>query len=1509
MSPRTESTLVGDAVLEELELSVSDAVGISASPIVGTDGDDLLVGTSDDDTIRGEEGNDQIYGLGGDDMLIGGLGDDLLDGGEGGDDLQGGAGDDTYVYTFGDGSDTIFDESGTDRIAFSEGNQGIAADRVFITRDGGDVVIAFADGGELRLVDHFSGHQIETVAIAGQGILNIQTGLTGTSAADLIIGDDTGEVLQGFDGEDALYGNGGGDLLDGGLGDDDLNGGAGNDNLAGGSGDDFLDGGPGDDLVDGGAGVDFAVYWTAGSGVTVDLSLSGAAQDTVGAGNDLLANVENLFGSFFDDVLFGDENGNEIDGALGNDTLYGRDGGDTLFGDDGDDSLNGDGGNDVLIAGDGDDQLSGGVGFDVLIGMAGNDTLAGGDEDDAIFGGSAPSGPMGRWPEMGVVGDDRVSGGGGIDTFHIFARDSGETTIEDFEVSDLVGDIPDVLALVGFGFADGQSVLNAAQQSGPDTIIELDDDQTVILLGVSLDELDNLPFRLIEPDDGGSGGFVWGDPHLTTLDGLGYDFQALGDYVLVETLPGDADPFQVQARFEALPGSDLVSITTRVAVEIAGSIVEIDASGTSALLVDGVATEIDPRLGFLDIDADGAADIVLDGNDYAIVLNDAGEQLQVAVNDGVLNVGVLLSDDFGGHAGSVRGLLGDGDGDLSDDFALRDGSPIPGSELSVTNGVPSLSFNFLYGRGAFAGSGFADSWRADPAGTGGDKDSLFSNTVTFPAGFPAAAIGLDDLPADVVEAARQAARDAGLDESNPVIFDAAVLDFALTGDDRFLQGALDLAAEPEAATEPDDPPPLPATYGVSAAATRVTEGDGGTQTVRFTVYRVGDTSGTAEVGYAVAGDVDADDLAPGTPLTGTVTFADSQETETVSIGVVGDPTNEGDEALVIEITSVSDGTALIAGATATTIIENDDGLPIAVDDAVSADENAPLSGNVLGPNPTDADSDPDGDPFEVVALIDRDGTRMAVNGGIVTLSSGALLTLNADGSFTYDASGAPGVADAFDALQPGQVGSDSFGYAISDGNGGESTATVSVTIQGANDAPIAADDDFVADEDATLTVDAAGGVLANDVDADGGALTVELVSGVSNGSLTLAADGSFAYTPAADFSGTDRFDYRVADGAGGFDTATVTITVAPANDPPEARDDRFSGPQGQQIQGDLLADNGSGPDVDPDGDELQVVAGTLSSAQGGSVVISATGAFTYIPPADFAGEDSFDYTLTDGNGGTDTGTVVLTLTSNDVVGTAGNDFLFGTRAGDGIAGLEGNDRLYGKDGNDVLDGGPGDDRLSGQRGDDTLDGGAGRDRLSGGRGDDLLTGGADDDHLSGDDGDDMLIGGDGNDLLLGGRGNDVLDGADGADYLWGGFGNDIIRAGAGDMVIGGVGADTVEITGSSDLRGESVVVKGFVLNRDLIRFDDVFDGDAGAAIDLANADAHLRSGAGGGTSSPSDITMLIDDGGGPFALVFQNGFSSVTTAFGLDRSDFDDGPVEIGTLSEVDASQDWILIG
>jgi VCBS repeat-containing protein len=167
---------------------------------------------------------------------------------------------------------------------------------------------------------------------------------------------------------------------------------------------------------------------------------------------------------------------------------------------------------------------------------------------------------------------------------------------------------------------------------------------------------------------------------------------------------------------------------------------------------------------------------------------------------------------------------------------------------------------------------------------------------------------------------------------------------------------------------------------------------------------------------------------------------------------------------------------------------------------------------------------------------DSDPDRDTLSAVLGSGPSHGTLTLNANGSFAYTPAA-------------NYHGSDSFTYLAGDGEQESSPATVTITVGAVNDIPTAATDAYGTGEDTTLTVDAPG-VLANDSDPDGDTLSAVAGSGPSHGTLTLNADGSFTYTPAADFNGNDSFTYRASDGSLISDSVTVTLTVTASNDPP-----------------------------------------------------------------------------------------------------------------------------------------------------------------------------------------------------------------------------------------------------------------------------------------------------------------------------------------------------------------------
>ena len=283
---------------------------------------------------------------------------------------------------------------------------------------------------------------------------------------------------------------------------------------------------------------------------------------------------------------------------------------------------------------------------------------------------------------------------------------------------------------------------------------------------------------------------------------------------------------------------------------------------------------------------------------------------------------------------------------------------------------------------------------------------------------------------------------------------------------------------------------------------------------------------------------------------------------------------------------------------------------------------------------------------------------------------------------------------------------------------------VSVLLNRPNRPPSAAADSYTTAEDATLTV-AAPGVLGNDSDPDGDALTAALVAGPSHGTLTLNADGSFSYTPAPDYSGPDSFTYKANDGSLDSATATVSLTVSAVNDAPTVTV-AAGGACGSNDRSGTL--NLAVADVDnaAAGLTLSGVSSNPALVPNANLSFGGAGANRTLTATALSGRTgSATLTITVSDG-TATGTVTVTVRvggngTDTLAGSGGADMLFGQNGNDTLDGLAGNDLLCGGSGDDSLGGGDGDDTMAGGMGNDTLTGGAGADRFRGGPGTDTAT--------------------------------------------------------------------------------------------------------------------------------------------------------------------------------------------
>ena len=269
------------------------------------------------------------------------------------------------------------------------------------------------------------------------------------------------------------------------------------------------------------------------------------------------------------------------------------------------------------------------------------------------------------------------------------------------------------------------------------------------------------------------------------------------------------------------------------------------------------------------------------------------------------------------------------------------------------------------------------------------------------------------------------------------------------------------------------------------------------------------------------------------------------------------------------------------------------------------------------------------------------------------------LTLNANGSYVYVLNNS---SAAVQGLGPGESVTDTFAYAVSDGHGGTAASTLTLTINGTNDAPTVGTASASIGEEAAGPANALSGLLPTPYDADIRD-TVSFVPQTNRagtwGTLTLRADGTYTYalTDSAALHSLgagqiayDTFAYTVADNHGASVTNTLTITVIGVNDAPRVASATAS------VQEDtLLTASGILPaPTDPDaGDRPQFVMQLSTQGQYGTLFLSPAGAYTYtlnngLPAVHALGEgdtltDTFTYTVTDGHGGTATNTLTVTI--------------------------------------------------------------------------------------------------------------------------------------------------------------------------------------------------------------------------------------------------------------------------
>ncbi|MEC9346811.1 MAG: Ig-like domain-containing protein [Pseudomonadota bacterium] len=1094
-----------------------------------------------------------------------------------------------------------------------------------------------------------------------------KTKITGTNDANLIYGGNGNDRINAKGGNDVVWAGNGNDLVDGGDGHDELGGDHGNDTIYGGSGNDTAWGGEGNDRIDAGCGDDLV------SGDAGDDTIDG------GDGNDL------LFGDTGNDRIDGGDGDDWVDGGTGNDSLDGGRGDDGIDGGEGNDTIDGGYGNDWIDGGAGDDKIEGGKGDDCILAGEGDDTVDGGDGDDHINGGA------GNDLLKGGDGNDTILGDGDVDTglTGITALTQNADGTYDISGQENVTITVDVLGSnagynnsFGVYFADangrpisGQILFANVKDCNGAVTLELDASQLcgAVKLGFFLIPdgerkngswlKDGATVDFSQERDGdwiasigkksintatGKDGILFSDAGLNK-DGKDHekDNNAPGNSNWEDLLGlGDKDFDDVNLQIDVTAGRALYDDTL-----FGGEGDDLMNGGAGNDIMYG-DTGSDDRHGRDDHHYNGFGWGHLfghygkghDKHDHHYKGKGYGHHEHHGHDDG-------NSDTMDGGAGNDT-LFGEGGDDLlqlvlSENAGASDaydgGRGFDVLELIVTRAEAAAA---AFQADVVAFLDFLDRFSNENSDNG--------PTFTFQS-FGLTATDFEDLLITVVDGEVNqppvvAPIDGGTvsEDDAPLTLDLLEGSFDPEGGDLSAFNLTVSASDGRtvdfvfdentglATVDPAQFNDLGAGESLTITITyEITDADGGVtvNTASFVVTGVNDAPVVSPIDAGTVSEDDAPltiDLLQGafdpegTDLSArnvTVTASDNRAVdfavdENTGLATV-DPTQFDDlgagESLTITITyEVTDADGGVTVNTASFVVTGVNDAPVVspIDAGTVSEDDSPLTIDLLQ------------------GAFDPEGTDLSARNVTVTASDNRTVDFAVDentGLATVDPT-------QFDDLAAGESVTITITYEVTDADGGVTVNTASFVVTGANDGPVAgAGLASVTDEDVAVSID----VLSSASDADGDTLTVVSATAL-HGTVVIEADGSLTYTPDADYNGPDTVSYTLSDGTVTAD-GTVEMTVNPVNDDPVAAAFILEVDEDTPANIDVLAGAS-----DIDGDTLTVVS---ASAANGTVVIEADGTITYTPDADFNGPDTITYTISDGNGGTDTAEVAISVSA------------------------------------------------------------------------------------------------------------------------------------------------------------------------------------------------------------------------------------------------------------------------
>ncbi|MEG4348172.1 DUF4347 domain-containing protein [Microcoleus sp. LAD1_D3] len=788
------------------------------------------------------------------------------------------------------------------------------------------------------------------------------------------------------------------------------------------------------------------------------------------------------------------------------------------------------------------------------------------------------------------------------------------------------------------------------------------------------------------------------DPHLTTLDGLRYDFQSVGEFTLVKST---TDNFEIQTRQQPWKNSKSASINTAIALENDGQRIAFYAGKTLSILINGKDANIpDGQLyavGKNLITRSGKQYSITTANNDLIIIDDRGS---------FLNINVGLADN---RQGKVVGLLGNDNGNKNDDFALRDGTVIGGTisnqqlygEYANSWRITQATSLFDYPSSQLRLAGYdmsnATNLRASKIIPNQPETRSGQDTTTFTdLTFPNKIVTLATLTPQQRAAAEEIARKAGI--TDPDLLEDVILDIVITdGDPEFIEAAtsqqrLETVNAGNTLINPEgvgneylltanaiilntirftNENPQESTPIAKVTITQQLDSDLNLDTFTLNDFGFGDITINVPLGVqnyserldllttrGVFVDVDAElDTATGI-VTWTFTAIDPTTGNPANSATQGflppdDENGVGQGFVGYSIqpkANPSTGTRIDAQATITFNSQT----PIQTTPVFNTLDNE-IPTSTVNPVPTNSS------PESIESAPNTPDTETPTN-AVNSLNSGILTFSNPEFSIKEDGS----------AIAP---------LKIDRANGSDGIVNTTITL---TDDTATSPADY---NNTSITVSFADGETSKNVEIP----IIDDTEVESNETIQLSLSNP-------------------SNGAtiGINNTATLTI----------ADNDTFSTPvnsQGSKNNDTLTGGNNND---------------TLTGGKGEDTLI---------------GNEGNDY-LDGGKG-------------NDYLdGGKGNDYLDGGEGNDYLDAGEGNDILFGGKGKDTLIGGQGNDNLDGGKNNDSLDGGEGNDNLSGGKGEDTLIGGKGNDNLKGGKGKDILTGVDPNSVNAGFSEIDILTG-------------------------------------------------------------------------------------------------------------------------------------------------------